>query len=373
MLTALGTWATRVCGTSPFTDVYGAARTLLATGTLVTLVCNPASTLFAPGTAGAPQPHCGGAASLSVYCLAPGPESARWISVAVLLVVMSGFAPRWTAIPHWWVSYSLQVSASVIDGGDQISAVATLLLVPVALCDGRRSHWARDPAAPAPGERLRHAWIAGWIALGAVRLQAAVVYFHAGTAKFGVAEWADGTAMYYWLSDPHMGAPAWQRTLIDPLMQHSLPVALLTWSVPLGEIALAAALVMPARHWRPFLVAALLFHAAIAAVMGLVSFSLAMAALDLLFLRRADHALPLHLGVPARLRSRGRPAADTSDHGPPRPGPQKGTPHDDDLPAQDTFPAPGPQPAGERLLGRLTHLRGQLGRRLAHRPYLRRS
>ncbi|WKX16127.1 sporulation-delaying protein SdpB family protein [Streptomyces sp. NL15-2K] len=289
-LARLGAWVTHTLRTSPFTNVYGVARSLLATGTFLTLALNPTDTLFTAGSGMAPPPQCDGFTAVSVYCMA-GPVPGRWLSLAVLLTVMVGVFPRWTVIPHWYVAFSLNISASVVDGGDQIAAVLTLLLIPVGLCDGRKTHWgAPVPARESTGEGALLGGFFGWIALSVIRFQAAAVYFHAGVAKFGVAEWADGTAMYYWLADPVMGAPAWQRFLVDPVTHSGTGVALLTWAVPLGEIALAVALVLPARRWRLFLWGAVLFHVGIAVTLGLVSFALAMIALDIIFLRRADHS-----------------------------------------------------------------------------------
>ncbi len=290
-LARLGAWATQTLCTSPFTNVYGVARSLLAAGTLITLVLNSTDTLFTEGSGMEPPPQCEGISAASAYCLW-GPEPGRWFSIAVLLVVITGFFPRWTVVPHWYVAFSLNVSASIVDGGDQIAAVLTLLLIPVGLCDGRRTHW-REPTPfdRAPGNWMFTGWLVGWIGIFAIRCQAAVVYFHAGVAKLGVAEWADGTAMYYWLSDPVMGAPAWQRFFIDPVIHSDVTVPLFTWAVPLGEVALAIALVLPSRRWRPFLWGSIIFHIGIAVTMGLISFSLTMIALDIIFLHRADQRL----------------------------------------------------------------------------------
>jgi len=54
----------------------------------------------------------------------------RWVSILVLLVAASGWRPRYTAIPMWWVLFGNQASLTVVDGGDQISAVLALLLIP---------------------------------------------------------------------------------------------------------------------------------------------------------------------------------------------------------------------------------------------------
>src|SRR5690606_40939524 len=55
---------------------------------------------------------------LAVHCLlAPDHlELARWLSVVALLVVASGWRPRLTALPHWWLTWSLSVSATLTDG-----------------------------------------------------------------------------------------------------------------------------------------------------------------------------------------------------------------------------------------------------------------
>jgi hypothetical protein len=42
-----------------------------------------------------------------------------------------------------------------------------------------------------------------------MRLQVAVLYFHAAVAKFGVTDWADPTAMYHWFNHRTFGAAPW--------------------------------------------------------------------------------------------------------------------------------------------------------------------
>lgn len=297
MLTRLGTTVERATAAPPWTNVYGTARSLLALCTLGTLLFSSTATLFRPALGVPPAPYCDGIAAGSIYCLV-GPDQlwlARLVSIAVLIVVASGWRPRWTALPHWWVAASLAVSATIPDGGDQIAQLAALLLLPLCLTDPRRWHWqaapAADSAAAAP-----HWRVLGWSSVLVVRVQVAGIYLQAAVAKFGVEEWADGTALYYWMTDPAFGAPGWAEPLVAPIITSSA-VVVFTYGAMLLELVLFMALVMPRQRWAPLLVAGLVFHGAIALLMGLLSFGFAMAGCLLLYLRPVDRPLVL----PSRL------------------------------------------------------------------------
>ncbi len=118
-------------------------HTVLALGTLGTLLATSPSVLMSPLAGQASPPVCLGMARVGLWCAVPGAggEAARLLSIAVLLVTASGWRPRLTAIPHWYVSWSLVANATIQDGGDQIATILTLLLIPVALTDPRRWHW----------------------------------------------------------------------------------------------------------------------------------------------------------------------------------------------------------------------------------------
>ncbi|WP_246356681.1 sporulation-delaying protein SdpB family protein [Pyxidicoccus fallax] len=306
MLTALGGATRRWMGdVNPWTNVYGLARTLLATGTALTLAFNPTTLMFRPAAGGIEAPICQGMSNAALFCLVPrgGLEWARWLAVALLVVVASGWRPRLTAPVHWWLSFSLHSTALATDGGDQVTSVLTLLLLPLTLTDGRRWHW--DP----PRERGEGARLVALSSLTAIRLQVALVYFHAAVAKFPVREWADGTALYYWLLDPGIGASPWLAALLRPLLTQGVPVALLTWSVLVLEVFLAAGLVVEKRHRGRLLLLGLGLHGGIALIHGLPSFALAMAGALVLFLR------PLEDGFAwLRLRRSPSPRAACSHH-----------------------------------------------------------
>jgi antimicrobial peptide system SdpB family protein len=301
MFEAIGQWGLRLARGCPWTNVYGVARSILATATLATLAFSSSTALFHPAFGLPPPPYCEGTARISLFCLVPQMEVARWLSVGILLIVASGWRPRWTAIPHWWITFSFQVSASIPDGGDQLSSILTLLLVPVALTDGRRWHWL-IPGGDAHGNPHREILkrIAAQMAFLVVRLQVAYVYFDSAVTKFRVEEWANGTAMYYWLLHSSFGVPHWMRGPAHLLTTHALSVALLTWGIVLFELCLAISPLLPPRARWFLLRAGIAFHCTIAILMGLISFSLVMIAALLLFLQPVDQALTL----PARRRIR---------------------------------------------------------------------
>lgn len=274
-------------GSLPWTNVYGLARSALAFGTLLTLLFNDTTLLFRPA-GGELTGNFGreGMFGWSLFFLVP-PESlelARWVSVLVLLIVISGWRPRITGILHWWITFSLPASAVLVDGGDHIAAVLTLLLIPVTLTDGRKWHW----SPPEEGRRGVASLIAGQIAFSAflvIRLQVALVYFHAGVGKMRVEEWSDGTALYYWFTHSAFGASPWLEPFLLPLLASPIIVTSLTWGVIIFELALFLGLAMEKRWWPYLLVLGIFFHLGIIVVHGLVSFFFSMAGALILYLR----------------------------------------------------------------------------------------
>jgi antimicrobial peptide system SdpB family protein len=306
MLTKVGSAAQRCSMITPWNNVYGVARSLLALATAGTLTFSATGTLFRPAAGLPPAPYCLGPGRISLFCLVPHDRLwlARWLGVAILLVVASGWRPRITAIGHWWVSFSLFASATIPDGGDQATAVITLLLLPVALTDARRWHW---QALPDGTSTPMHAALRllALSALFVIRLQVAGIYLNSSIAKLAVTEWRDGTAVYYWISQPVFGAPGWLHGLLLAVAATSLGVIAMTWGSLILEFTIAIAIVMPRRSWKYLLVAGILFHGFIALMMGLVSFSTAMAAALILYLRPVDEPFNLSPALALLRRWRG--------------------------------------------------------------------
>lgn len=285
ILTKLGKYAlSLVNNDSPWTNVYGLARTFLALGTLLTLLFNQPDILFRPGSGINTYPICQGVGVTGIFCLAaPHLEIARWISIVILLVVASGWRPRYTAILHWWVAISLQTSAITLDGGDQVTTVLTFLLLPIALTDNRKWHWQKAESNDNSTAFTSLRSLIAISALFAIRVQVAIIYFHAAFAKLSLDEWVDGTILYYWLTDSVVGLPDWLR-IITPVFTSPLVVTF-TWGSLLLEILLFMALGMPKNRWKYLLIAGITFHTGIALMMGLVSFGMAMTAALILYLR----------------------------------------------------------------------------------------
>lgn len=300
-LSALGRWAQPRLARAPWGSGLGLARTLLAAGTLATLLATSPRVLMSPLSNGVIPPICGGMAKAGVWCVVPAGhgEAARWLSIAILLLTASGWRPRVTGVLHWYVAWSLIANATIQDGGDQITAVLTLVLIPVTLTDPRRWHWQRPPEGSAAGTGR----VVAYACLILAQLQMAVLYFQASVAKLGVREWADGTAMFYWFRNPTFGAPGWLRPLTDAVTGSAISVSLLTWASIAVEFALAVAILLRPPAKRLLLAAGLLFHDAIALTMGLISFDVAMSAGLLLYLLPVGQQLAAPRWLPG-LRTR---------------------------------------------------------------------
>ncbi|HEX6372100.1 MAG TPA: sporulation-delaying protein SdpB family protein [Longimicrobium sp.] len=311
--------------THPWTNVYGVARTILACGLLTTLLIDGVDVLFQPDAFRALH-QAAPVNRISLFYLmagAPGGlQAARWIAIAVLLLVASGWRPRFTGLPHWWVAFSFAASTSVAEGGDQIHAILALLLVPVTLLDPRPSVWRTwTPDLARVREQARA--VAAASCFTVIALQVAVIYFQAGVSKMSVGEWANGTAVWYWFTHPVYGMSGAVKELAVRVMMIPAAVTALTWGVIVLEVLLATGLVMDRRHRPLLLKAGLLFHFGIVVAHGLLSFFFAMAGALILYLRPFDEPFslqPLAAGA-RRLQAAAAAARGALPHrAPARPG-----------------------------------------------------
>jgi antimicrobial peptide system SdpB family protein len=290
MLTVVDRLVARVVARDVWTVNLGLARTLIALAGMGTLSASSVSTLIRRA-AGVHEMFCAGPAGFSGWCLTPpaAHEAMRWVSILVLLVAASGWRPRFTAIPMWWVLFGNQASLTVVDGGDQIAAVLALLLIPMSLTDNRKWHWAAaDIASP-------YARITAHVTLVIVRVQVAYIYINACLAKLGVPEWLDGSAVYYWLRDPMFGPAGALRPLTDALMAQPLPVAAATWGTLCLEFALGISVFLRNSSRFILLPMGAALHLGIAITMGLWSFAFVMWAALLLLLWPGGNAIGLVL------------------------------------------------------------------------------
>src|ERR1700687_6287515 len=124
MLTRWGSAAQRSSTAMPWTNVYGVPRSLPALATGGPPPFSATGSVFRPAAGLPPAPYCNGPGRISLFCLVPHDQLwlARWLAVAILLVVASGWRPRYTGLFHWWVSFSFSVSATIPDGGEHATA-----------------------------------------------------------------------------------------------------------------------------------------------------------------------------------------------------------------------------------------------------------
>ncbi|WP_160505964.1 sporulation-delaying protein SdpB family protein [Streptomyces sp. BA2] len=253
---------------------FGCGRTIIALAHLITLALTPSAALLHPLLGEQPYPHCAGVQAISTYCVggdAVSQEWRRWIMVALLALVASGYRPRWTVWIHAWIAYSIGVSTSLPDGGEAIARIVCLLLILMGLADDRRWHWQRPTTALGP-RRRGVAFAAFW----ALRVQLVILYLQSGISKFGVTDWLNGSAEYYVLRDPVFGVA---EPFAAPLLKMSgngLLVSAMTWGAILIEVVIAALLIGPERWRKLAFWMDVLLHGAIIATIGLWSFSLIM-------------------------------------------------------------------------------------------------
>ena len=258
----------------------GIARTTLAVALLVTLLFNSTETLFYFGLENQIPPRFTKFNFISVYNLF-GFQMANYFSIAVLLIVISGYYPRITCFFHWWISYSFVTTSYAIDGGDQINSIMTLLLIPICLTDKRNNHWIKS-------ENRNAGYVAQVIAFFSfliIQLQVAVIYFNSSVGKFAVPEWANGTAVYYWLTNQSFGMNELLNPVMMPILANPFFIAFITWGVLIFELFLFSCLFTSNKKiikWAFIL--GIGFHFSIVVFHGLVSFFFTMAAALTLFL-----------------------------------------------------------------------------------------
>lgn len=269
------------------------ARSLFALGMLLTLIVNDASLLTSHDYHALPHPfrplHTrpvnGVLESLDLFMLV-SPSVGKAISIAVLLLVISGYWPKLSGILHVWVCYSIRNYFLILNGGDATALVFVVLLLPLCLTDPRTNQWQR----PQPGKPKIN--IVANIALYAIKLQAAMAYFDAGYTKMQVRHWRDGSALYYYTSVYAPGSPGWLQRITELFTTTAL-APVLSWAVIVFELLLAACLFVPKRVKRTFLIVGLLFHFANVILYGIPSFFCSMAGVLILYLYDTDHSVSL--------------------------------------------------------------------------------
>ena len=257
---------------NPWTNVYGITRSILALSTFLTLLFNKTEYLFKPAAGIDSYPF----RILDFTLFGFGQDNYlmltifKYFALLILFLVIIGWRPRITGILHWYIALSVQSDMIVIDGGSQIAAILTFLLIPITLTDNRKWHWSKLER-----NNHTHSKIIVFITYFFIRLQIAIVYFDSVVEKLKVQEWVDGTAVYYFTKDPIMGFNS-VFTMLSNWIVESPFVVLITWLTLLVQMILVFALVLPKKYWKSILIVAILMHEVIALFLGLITFSLTM-------------------------------------------------------------------------------------------------
>lgn len=252
--------------------VLSVTRTALASAQLSVLLATSDEFLFWYALGAPREMRCEGLRAVSLWCAGgSSPGTARLIAIAVLLAAASGYRPRYTCVPHWYVAFSLTNALAMPNGGESVGSIATLLLIPVCLGDRRVWQWTgrRDELGPT--------WRgAGYAAMVTLRLQLAVIYAAAAVSKIAAPGWRSGTALFTVAHDPHFGFPPAVLRVLDPVLTHRGLTAAATWSVLLLEMSIAVLIVGTGRTRAVAAALAVVLHVPIILLMGLFSFGTTM-------------------------------------------------------------------------------------------------
>lgn len=284
--------------TPPWNQTVALARALLALSTMIPLATTDPSTLF---LGAAPRDDvCSSLALPNMFCLLE--PSQYWfgstVSLISLALVIVGVLPQVTCWAHAYVAFCFATAVTTPVGGDQVAQNLTLLLIPICVTWPGVSMW--KPVLPRPAIGWRE--IVAWSGMVAVSIQAVTVYTVAFISKLAVMEWADGTALYYWFSDPMFGPAGWLGDGALALSANPWLVGAATFGSLAVEACLAVAFLYGRRGKLYALCVGIAFHAVIAVIMGLYSFSLAMIALLILYLGDPDR--PIRIRRPSSTEAR---------------------------------------------------------------------
>lgn len=188
--------------------------------------------------------------------------------------MISGYFSQLSSVFHAYLSYSFFYDSKIIEGGDQIALIMTLLLIPICVADNRINVW---------GSKKINYKLSGFFSYFAmscfkvIQIQIAIVYLFAGVVKANVTEWTEGSAIYYWMNHT-MGTSDFLLKIFGFIFNNHTISPILTWSTLILEFILFGALFMNKTNKNLLFYIAVVFHISIGVFFGLWSFSLIMIA-----------------------------------------------------------------------------------------------
>lgn len=113
-------------------------------------------------------------------------------------------------------------------------------------------------------------------------IQAAVIYGHAFIAKLSVAEWMNGTSIWYWIQHPTFRPPELIADVLAGISSTWIGTVGLNYGTLALEAALMVGALLPRRLCMVLVLLGVIFHLGIAVTFGLVSFLCSMSAVLIL-------------------------------------------------------------------------------------------
>jgi antimicrobial peptide system SdpB family protein len=261
--------------TNVFTNTYGLSRALLALGNLITLIFTFPNELFPEELFNNPQTLLLNQNWNIFYIFGFDKLFFGYVCAIIILIIsILGYFPQITCFFQAWVSYSILKGCYISEGGDQITAILMLLLIPVCIFDKRKNHWGNEDFFTY--KRPEYINFFCYSAIIVIRVQMSILYLDAGIEKIKVPEWIDGTATYYWFNHNLFGSPLWMRNIFGWVYKNDILTSVITLGVILLEILLSCALFMDLKSKRLMFLCSIVFHFIIFLTHGLPAFGCAM-------------------------------------------------------------------------------------------------
>lgn len=266
-----------------FTPKIAFVRTLLAIGTLLTLISNDIHELTNLSLISHDDIVSLKSLIFKHYSIFEmlGLYWGKIVSVLILFIACTGYIPQISSFLQAWVNFSICNSFLIVEGGDQIAANICILLIPICLFDNRLNQWNKEVNDLSQKRKLINIFFNVYYFL--IYIQVAVIYLHSSIGKFYKEEWRDGTCLYYWFTNNLFGAPIWLQKIYN-IITLSTFAPIFSWSIMIFELCLFGCLFSTKRVRKFFLISGLIFHFGIIITHGLISFFFSMAAALILYL-----------------------------------------------------------------------------------------
>jgi antimicrobial peptide system SdpB family protein len=191
----------------------------------------------------------------------------KWACVCLIAFTFIFSLNPFFVFIHYMISLSVFHSFLISEGGDQINMILMFLIFIFSLS-------------------LKLFYTSALkiieIFIFTVKLQASIIYLQAAVAKLYVSEWADGTAIYYWLNHNIFGLPVESMNYINRVLYVPEVSFLITYGVILFELILSYIIWSNFTNKLLFLAIGILFHFSIFMIHSLPTFFMSMSAILIL-------------------------------------------------------------------------------------------